>query len=805
MSSLLTKSYLRTRFWLGGITIGLSILFAVAAGWQTLSSFKANGLYSILFTDLIEATNRFESEMARPSANDDALADGEMLSAALLNVSRLSTLLRFLNNGESQRSIPLDPGLDPAHLDRHSVKTHYGLERGTMPAALKEVWEGTGPLEDGLQAAIAELIVFGRRLTEINDRASPKYQAIANYVRNQIHINIWPSFHRALDSIGKGTAHTAQTGMHILGVSALAVLAVAVLNSVFILGPVARSVMANQEELVRERDNALASEKAKRDFLAMMSHELRTPLNAVLGFSNILLSSNISPKQRDYAQTIHSSGLTLLDLLNDILDISNIDTGTFELETSNMSMEDTVAEVISLLAPQAFAKRIEISAYIDPSLPEKLLGDVGRVRQILLKLAGNAIKFTESGSIAIEVRHELVRPDGNHNIHFSVIDTGIGIAPDQMSRIFEHFVQVDSSVRRKYNGAGLGLPICKELVQLMDGEIGVEHGPGAGSTFWFRISLADAVPPANTIHQNSGSDLTGRRCLIVDDNALNRRIFQLQLEAFGADVECAPDAQGAMTLLADAYREARPHHVAIIDHMMPGTDGLQLRSMIREHPQYVPLRLIISSSSGIGFDQQARALGFDAACPKPVVQETLILKVHELFKPAHAAVPTPNSELALDTPVAIIDDHKPRKPRLLVAEDNPINQRLVMTALQHAGYVVDLVSDGVEAVHAVQRLPYDVVLMDIRMPVMSGVEATQRIRSLSGPAAQRPIIAMTANTMAGDREAYLKAGMNDYIAKPIDFQLLLRKIESFLSGGEAGNVVPAEDTVRQAPSGANRV
>lgn len=275
----------------------------------------------------------------------------------------------------------------------------------------------------------------------------------------------------------------------------------------------------------------------------------------------------------------------------------------------------------------------------------------------------------------------------------------------------------------------------------------------------------------------------------------------MQLEGFGAEVDGAPDAQTAMASLAEAHRNGRPYHIAIIDHMMPGIDGLTLRRLIREQPQYAGLKLIISSSGGIAFDQQARALGFDAACPKPVVQEKLVMQVHELLQ--RPAVPTTHAPLAHLEPVpmaeAPAEEVKDRKPRLLVAEDNPINQRLISTALKQAGYVVDMVGDGVEAVHAVQRLPYDLILMDIRMPVMSGVEATQRIRSMNGPTALLPIIAMTANTMVGDREEYLDAGMNDYVAKPIDFHMLLRKIEAYIGDAETEEMLPEEPHPLKVP------
>jgi signal transduction histidine kinase/CheY-like chemotaxis protein len=801
MPALLTKSYLRRRFWLASLTICIIIVMSVATGWYMLSSFHANGHYSRLFTDLMQATSRFESEMSAPPSREDA-AVNDKLSEALRDVVALYALMRHLDGIDD----------DAVRTDWHAIEKgfrlypqatmeRYGLSNGSMPKQLLEVWEARDTSGKNLESLVSELVVFGHKMVAVRDRGSPKYHAIANYIRHHIHDRIWPFYHKALDAIGKSTVDSARLGFFLLAACAVAVLLMAIFNAAFIFVPMAGAVLKIQDDLVQERDRAIESERAKRDFLSLMSHELRTPMNGVLGFTNLLLSSNLTPKQKEHAETIQSSGLTLLDLLNDILDISNIETGSLELETSNFSLEEVVAEVTSLLGPQAFAKRLDISAYVDPSLPEIMAGDVGRLRQILLKLASNAIKFTERGGIAIEVRPGGTRPDGGQHVNFSVTDTGIGIPADHLARIFDHFTQVDCGTRRKYDGAGLGLPICKQLVELMDGEIRVDSKHDQGSTFSFHIRLADLVPPGVKIRDSFNADLTRRRCLVVDDNALNRRIVRLQLEGFGAEVDGAPDAQTAMATLAEAHRNGRPYHIAIIDHMMPGIDGLNLRRLIREQQQYAALKLIISSSGGITFDQQARALGFDAACPKPVVQEKLVMQVHELLQ--RPTIPAAHPPLAHLEPVAAVEspaeEVKDGKPRLLVAEDNPINQRLISTALKQAGYVVDMVGDGVEAVHAVQRLPYDLVLMDIRMPVMSGVEATQRIRSMTGPAALLPIIAMTANTMVGDREEYLDAGMNDYVAKPIDFHVLLRKIADYLGDGETEEMVPDELPARAVP------
>jgi signal transduction histidine kinase/CheY-like chemotaxis protein len=804
MPALLTKSYLRQRIWLAGLTIAVIVMLSLAAGWYMLSSFSAQGNYSKFLTDLIGATSRFEAEVSAPS-NGDAEAASNRLSERYRTLAALNSVMQQLGGQDKDSGKTAPTTEEGLRLDPQPIMDNYGLAEGKMPKLLFDVWEAKDGSGANLKTEMSELLAFGKQILAPRDRGSPEYQAIANDIRHHVDARIWPFFEAGLVVASKNSMDSARSGFFLLAACALAVLLAATLNGVFIFTPMAARALNVQRDLVLERDRAIASERAKRDFLALISHELRTPMNGVLGFTNLLLGTSLTPKQLDHAETIQSSGLILLDLLNDILDISNIESGSLELETSDFSLAEVVAEVTLLLGPQAFAKRLDISAYVDPSLPEKLSGDVGRLRQILLKLASNAVKFTERGGIAIEVRSGAAQPGGVQRVNFSVTDTGIGIPADHLARIFDHFTQVDSSSRRKYEGAGLGLPICKQLVDLLLGDFEVDSKPDQGSTFSFSIPLAQAVPPGLKIRDSFNSDLTRRRLLVVDDNALNRRIVRLQLEGFGAEVDGAPDAQTAMASLAEANRNGRPYHLAIIDHMMPGIDGLTLRRLIREQPQFAALKLIICSSGGISFDQQARALGFDAACPKPVVQEKLAMQVYELLQ--LPAVPAAHAPLAHLEPVAVAkpaaEEASPKR-RLLVAEDNPINQRLITTALKHAGYVVDMVGDGVEAVHAVQRLPYDLILMDIRMPVMSGVEATQRIRSMAGAAATLPIIAMTANTMVGDREDYLEAGMNDYIAKPIDFHLLLRKIAGFLDDGRKEEPVADEAAARKAPGDAKQ-
>jgi CheY-like chemotaxis protein len=353
--------------------------------------------------------------------------------------------------------------------------------------------------------------------------------------------------------------------------------------------------------------------------------------------------------------------------------------------------------------------------------------------------------------------------------------------------VFDHFGYIDVSASRKHAGTGLGLPVCKKLVHLMGGEMGVESTLFKGSTFWFRAKLNAVVPPAEKIRDSLNADFTGRRFLVVEHDELTRSVYRYQLESFNAEVDCVPDARSAINALIESDRRGRTYDVAIIDHETPEIDGIDLRKTIREAPEFRDVRLVIAATDGIAYDQQARALGFEAACPKPIIQAKMIGLMKEVLeRPTRSDIVSMATTLTAvgETNSALETEPEPEEQPayILVAEDNIINQRLVVAALTQAGYFVDFVGDGVEALQAMQEKSYDLVLMDIRMPVMSGVDATRHIRALPGESGKCPIIAMTANTLPGDREEYLAAGMNEYIPKPIDFPGLLEKIDAYLHG-----------------------
>ncbi len=851
MTKLITREYLRTRYWMATAAIVAVLMLCVTVSWSIVNSFETNAQFARAFSQLIESTHYLRSAIAQSMVEDQisevpedaetSLSDSEGKTANGVTSLALERAFEELVVTFSAIRASDPDGIDDdddegaaeeeseseqhwnaiAHSlfdDLDAEIARFGLAPGEMPASLAAVWEdededegpeGEGEAENDeagevneageadrddemeLETLIGEVLDLAAKIVAAEDKTSPEVRATAEALERLLEYRVVPVFHGVAPIIDEELTSGASFILVLVLASAFAIICALIFNEFVIFRPLAGAVVASQTEILQERDRAVAAEKAKRSFLAVMSHELRTPMNGIMGFANLLLRSGLNDTQKDYAETIYSSGDTLLGLLNDILDISKIESGSLELEKTDFDLNDVVKSVVTLLSPRAYANRLELSTYIDPSLPRSMNGDAGRIRQILLNLVGNAIKFTPSGAIAIEVTAQQQCDRDDHCIRLSVTDTGVGIPEEKLGSIFERFVQVDDGSSRKYEGSGLGLAICKQLAALMGGEIGVESRLDQGSTFWVTLQLSDAEPPAEQIADSVSTDVAGRRVLVVDDNTLNRRIFKLQLDGFGIEATMVPDARTGLRLLVEARSIGRPFDLAIIDHMMPETDGLALAKMIRADPALADLKLILSSSSGLTAEQQARVLGFDATCPKPVHQDTVLKTIQKLLagvapssdSTAFEIEETAETMIALPaepTKMAEIDRSKDCAQRILIVEDNTINLRLAMTILTSAGYSVDAVADGSEAVRAVQALPYDLILMDIRMPVMGGVEATKRIRALELPVADCPIIAMTANAIRGDREEYLAAGMNDYISKPIDIRGLVQKVEEYI-------------------------
>ena len=810
MSSVITRAYLRSRL----LFILAGFIAAVSAGsgfilWQAELS-KTSVRYASLIRYVADATadviyDTLRVDNTRVLALESSLAGtgadpaAETASSEGARKQLHEAIARLEMGYEALRVSAGDDIAVSAGNDMLADLAGLG-----MPAAVRGVWEGGG--DGGLRQDIKEVLTHANRLDIFSDFSQPAAQRVFAQIRTLSNDRVLPNLSRILDQMDDTALHDYGHLQYALGLVALTIMAAGALVGFRVFEPMMRRIHDAHESLREARDSVEAArvraetaDRAKSEFLANMSHEIRTPMNGVLGMAELLARTDLDHRQSMFVDVIVKSGNALLTIINDILDFSKIDAGQLVLDNAPFQLAEAIEDIATLVSTRVAEKDLELIVRVDPTLPLSVVGDVGRFRQVATNLVGNAVKFTERGHVLIDVSGEV--RDEVLEVMVRVEDTGIGIPPEKLSAVFEKFAQVDSSSTRRHEGTGLGLAIASRLVEMMGGEMGVESEFGRGSTFWFSARLpvdegAERVRPVPV-------DVSGARILAIDDNPINRQILTEQLRNWGFDCAAAESGLLGLAFLERAAELGATVDCIILDYQMPDLNGEEVARRIRLNPATADVPIVLLTSvDQIETSRMAVECGICAQLNKPARSSALLETVVSVLQMSHARRrggegPSIAAVTPMRKPAAVQEELRapvaaPRAPGtvdVLVAEDNEVNQLVFSQILDGLGVSYRIASNGRTAVELHRTVKPRVILMDVSMPEMSGLDATRAIREREKDTGVRtPIIGVTAHALKGDKERCLEAGMDDYLSKPISPKALMEKLRRWLSSDGENHV-----------------
>ncbi len=805
----LNKDYLARRFLIAGLVCLAAFTGTGFVGWRTITSANIANSYQSAFHQLAEVTYDFALKVNEAQNHHDNFAemDRVQLSATLDELAHIYSALRQVDpdgleaaraaSVESYSEQHLDESIEQAHSENLTDHEPPIYLPARMPPDLYGTWEeNLANGGDSLESVIGNVLVLGRRFVNLHNAQhdSASLDALRREIVRVVRHDAAPAMGALRAQMAAKSIHHTKLVKPLIIFGAFMVLGSLVLVWLAIFKPMNVAILKAHTQTAAERDRAITSERAKSEFLAVVSHEIRTPMNAVIGFTDLLKQSGVNEEQLDYLEIIRTSGNDLMEILNEILDYSKLESGRYALESLPFKLQDLTESVTRLLGPQFTETGLALVTYIDPALPEELVSDIGAIRQVLFNLVGNAIKFTEEGAVAIEVRRDHSDETGQCFAEFLVTDTGIGIPKEKLNHVFQAFTQADSSDRRQYGGTGLGLAISRRLIELLGGHIQAESILGQGTQMRFTVPLDMTAPTSSAVPRRMDMDLQGLSVLIMDLSDLRRKVTTTVLESLGTNVSAARNLSGAKRKIEAAAHKGIPIQVAVFDDSAVPTFDRTILEELKSASGELELQIILVSGQAIegpskGVDQNTAA----AVCPKPLVVQDLVALIHQVAmnrERSNSSDDLGEVEAVAEVPAADATrpSHSPaatHKGTILLAEDNIPNQRLLNIALTQVGYVVHVVANGKNAVDAAGQFAYDAILVDRNMPVMDGIAAIELIRASDGPSANAPIVAVSASAFEKDRDDFLASGADDFLTKPIDLDIAIARIQQWTASGRS--------------------